>query len=338
MYLNNLILEGFFRKKRFFFLIFNKKFFYRYNWMKKNKRIYKIKLNFSFFKKKLKTKNLKKMNINKIIKSKRVTGIFKKKFNMRTTILRKKSLIFFFLEDKNKKKKFLKRKKYFRRKFLKNRFLYFYRTLNINISNKVKSIISENRKILNFFLKKKNLNRQNKFNKYIINYLNKSSKSLINMFEYKLSNILVKSHFFNNNSDSDFFIKNGFVTVNNKTCKNSNTVINFGDIIKLKTRFNYYLFYRKNLNKSLKMSKKINWAFYKFLKKDKKKIFFFKVYNWINSSRYFGFDIPYNLEVDFINMTVIVLIKFFDISNIESSNIKYINLYLTRLYNWNYII
>ena len=161
---------------------------------------------------------------------------------------------------------------------------------------------------------------------------------MINLFEYKLSNILIKSHFFNNNNDSNFFIKKGFIAVNSKICKDINKVVNFGDIIKLTAKFNYYFFYRKNLNKSLKMSKKINWAFYKFLKKDKRKKSFFKVYNWVNSSRYFGFDIPYNLEVDFINMTVIVLIKFFDISNIESSNIKYINLYLTRLYNWNYII
>jgi hypothetical protein len=90
----------------------------------------------------------------------------------------------------------------------------------------------------------------------------------------------------------------------------------------------------------LKISKKINWAFYKFIKKDKKKKnkMFPKVYKWIDSSKYFGFDIPYNFEVDFINMTIIVLIKFFDLNNLERSNIKYFNFYLTRLYNWNYIV
>ncbi len=299
--------------------------------MKKNKRLYQIKLNFNFFFKKKKIKNLKKMYINKIIKSKRTTGLFKSKFNMRKTILKRRSLIFFFLEKKNKKNK---KKKFFYR----NRYFYSYKIQKINFYNRVKSIFSENREILKFFLKKKNLNRQNKFNKYIVNYLNKSPKVLINLFEYKLSNILVKSHFFNNINDSEFFIKNGFVVVNNKVCTNINEIINFGDIVRLTTRFNYYFFYRKNLNKSLKMSKKINWAFYKFIKKNKKKKFFPKVYKWINSSKYFGFDIPHNLEVDFINMTIVVLAKFFDISNIERSNIKYINFYLTRLYNWNYII
>ena len=64
--------------------------------MKKNKRLYQIKLNFNFFFKKKKIKNLKKMYINKIIKSKRTTGLFKSKFNMRKTILKRRSLIFFF--------------------------------------------------------------------------------------------------------------------------------------------------------------------------------------------------------------------------------------------------
>jgi hypothetical protein len=103
-------------------------------------------------------------------------------------------------------------------------------------------------------------------------------------------------------------------------------------------KYNYYLFYRKSLNKSLKMSKKINWAFYKFIKKNKRRFFFPKVYKWLSSNRHFGFDIPLNFEVDFINMTVIILYKYFDINNIDKSNIKYINLYLTRLYNWNFVV
>lgn len=303
--------------------------------MKKNKRFYKIKTNFNFFLKKKKLKNIKNIYISKIIKSKRISGLFKKKFNMRTTILKRRSLLFFFLEKKNIKKR---HKKKFLYHLFRKKNIHSYRILYINLYNKVKSMFTENRKILKFFMKKKNLNRQNRFNKYIINYLNKSSKTLINLFEYKLSNILIKSHFFNNSNDSDYFIKHGFITINNHICTDNNKLVNFGDIIKLNSRFNYYFFYRKNLNKSLKMSKKINWAFYKFIKKDKKKKFFPKVYKWVNSSRYFGFDIPFNLEVDFINMTIIILSKYFDIANIERSNIKYINLYLTRLYNWNYIV
>jgi hypothetical protein len=218
--------------------------------MKRSKRLYTTKINFNFFLKKKKLKNLKRTNINKILKSKRITGLFKRRLNMRSTILKKKSLIFLYLEKKNKKKK--------KKKFYKYRYFSSYRVKNVNLYERVKSIFSENRKILSFFLKKKKLNRQNKFNKYVINILNKSPKNLINYYEYKLSNILVKNHFFNNMNDSIFFIKKGFISINGVICTNVNFIVNFGDIIKLTNRFNYYFFYRKNLTKSLKISKKIN--------------------------------------------------------------------------------
>lgn len=331
IYLNNLIINNFYKNKNKFILIFNKKVFYKFNWMKKKKYIFKIKINFNFLFKPKKLKNNKKKLINKIIKSKRLTGLFKRRFNMRKTVLKKRSLIFLFLEDKKKfkKKKFLKRRR---------RFLHSYKVRNIDFYKNTKSIFIDNRKILKFFLKKKKLNRQNKINKYILNILGKRSKDLINYFEYKLSNILIKSHFFNNINDSSFFIKKGYITVNGSICTDVNNIININDTIKLIYKYNYYLFYRKSLNKSLKMSKKINWAFYKFIKKNKRRFFFPKVYKWLSSNRHFGFDIPLNFEVDFINMTVIILYKNFDVNNIDRSNIKYINLYLTRLYNWNFIV
>jgi hypothetical protein len=219
--------------------------------MKKKKYIFKIKINFNFLFKPKKLINNKKKLINKIIKSKRLTGLFKRKFNMRKTVLKKRSLIFLFLEDKKKfkKKKFFKRKK---------KFLHSYRVMNVDFYKNTKSMFIDNRKFLKFFLKKKKLYRQNKTNKYIINILGKKSKDLINYFENKLSNILIKCHFFNNLSDSFFFIKKGYIIVNGVVCTNTDNIININDIIKLNYSYNYYLFYRKSLNKSLKMSKKIN--------------------------------------------------------------------------------
>jgi len=219
--------------------------------MKKKKYIFKIKFNFNFLFRPKKLKNNKKKLINKIIKSKRLTGLFKRRFNMRKTVLKKRSLIFLFLEDKKKfkKKKFFKRKK---------RFLHSYKVRNIDFYKNTKSMFIDNRKFLKFFLKKKKLNRQNKINKYIINILGKRSKDLINYFEYKLSNILIKSHFFNNINDSSFFIKKGYITINGVVCTDIDNIVNINDTIKLTYKYNYYLFYRKSLNKSLKMSKKIN--------------------------------------------------------------------------------
>jgi hypothetical protein len=297
--------------------------------MKRNKRIYRSKPNFNFFKKRKIHKITKTNVINKILKSKRLSGLFKRKFNMRTTILKKRSLIFFRLEKK-KKKKF--------KNFKRFRFTNSYRIININLYNSIKSTFYENRRIFNFFFKKKNSKRQGRFNKYIINILNKNSKDLINHFEYKLPTVLVKSHFFNNINDACYFIKKGYILINNKVIFNIEHIINFKDKIRMITPFNYYFFYRKNLDRSLKMSKKINWAFYKFIKKNKFNFFFPKVYRWINNSRYFGFDIPFNMEVDFVNMTLIILSKSFDLNNIDHTNLKYINFYLIRLYNWSYVV
>jgi hypothetical protein len=302
----------------------------------KNKRFfYKTKKNFNFsIKLQVSRTPLKKL-INKIIKSKRLTGLFKRKLNMRTTILKRRSFLFFFLEQKLKKKRF----------FRKNRKrLYFfkkqtnYRMSNINLHNHVKSIFFENRKILKLYFKSKNLKRQNKMSKYSINFLNRDSKTLLNIFEFNLSRVLIKTHFANNLNDSLFFIKNGYIIVNGKVQTNHNLILNAGDLVRFNAKHNYYFFYRKNLTKSLKMSKKINWAFFKFIKKNKKNKFFPKVYKWIDSSINFGFDIPIHIEVDFINMSFCILLKFFDVNRISYHSIKYINFYLTRLYNWSYIV
>lgn len=221
--------------------------------MRNNRYIYKTKRNFNFSIRLKFLKNTKRKLISKIVKSKRLTGLFKRKFNMRTTILRKRSLFFLFFESKKNKKRILKRNR--KKKFYFNKN---YRISNITMYNKVKKTFFENRKILKWFFKNKNLNRQNKLSKYSINFLNKNSKNIINTFEFKLNHILLKSHFFNNLNDADFFINSGFIFVNSKVVFKKDLIINVGDIIKLNDTHNYYFFYRKNLVKSIKMSKKIN--------------------------------------------------------------------------------
>jgi len=334
--LNTYLLRNFFKNKNLFILLFSKKNNYKLNWMKNKRHLYKTKKFFNFSIKLKKKKFNKKRLINKIIKSKRLTGLFKRKLNIRISLLKKRSYLFFFLETLKKKRKFFRRKKR-RELFFKKRFKN-KRITNINLNTRVKSIFFENRRIFQCFLKTKNFKRQNKFSKYSINFLNKNSKTLLNRFEFKLSHLIVKGHFFNSISDSSFFIKNGYILVNGHLITNPDFIVNFNDVIKINNKFNYYFFYRANLTKSLKMSKKINWAFHKFIKKQKFNNFFPKVYNWISSSVYFGFDVPHYLEVDFINMTIIILIKSFDLSTVTYPNIKYINFYLTRLYNWNYIV
>lgn len=318
--------------------MFSKKNIFKLNWMKKRRHLYRVRKNFNFSLTLRFSKSSKKKLLNKLIKSKRLCGLFKRKLNFRNTLLRKRSFLYFFLEKKIDKKRFFRkrRRRIFRFRWFRRGFRY--RIINIDLSRSFKKTFFENRLILKQFFKKKNLNRQYKTSHFLKNYLNKDSKNLINLFEYKLINILVKSHIFNNKDDALFFLKKGFVLVNNSVEVDPSFIVNCGDIIKINSKKNYYFFYRKSLVKAIKMSKKLNWAFYKFIKKRRKNFLFPKVYNWIDSSLHFGLDIPRNIEVDFVNMTVCILSKVFDLKTVSYSTVKYINFYLLRLYNWNYIV
>lgn len=187
-------------------------------------------------------------------------------------------------------------------------------------------------------LKSKTLKKQNKLTTYLVGFLTKNSKSLINYYEYKLNVILIKTHIFNNLLDSNFFIKKGLISINNKITFNCDDNIKINDIIKIINKNWYYKFYRENLNISIASLKKLNWAFYRFKKKNRFQKIFPKVYNWISNSVYFGFDVPYYFEVDYINLTIFLMFKPINTVNTNYNSIKYLNYYLTRLYNWNYII
>lgn len=321
--LGNLIYSNFFKKK-IIFLICKKPLRYKFMWNTKNRFFIKIK--FNFYKKK---NNFfyfrKKKPINKIIKLKRLSGLFKKRIHTRISVLNRRASLFRFFF--NKKKKFFRKKKF-----------RDYRVNNLDLSIKKKLIFFENRKIIRVFLKKKNLKRQNKLNSYLVGFLSKKTKFLLNWFEFRLNIILIKSHFFNNLVDSNFFIKNGFVLVNGSANYDINYNIKINDIIKILNKKYYYNLYKTSLNDSIFSLKKLNWAYYKLKKKNRKKTFFPKVYNWIYKYNHFGFDVPYYMELDYINLTLFILEKPLNTDLINYNSLKYLNLYLTRLYNWNYIV
>ena len=101
LFLFNSVLNNTFRKKLVFFLL-KKSYKNRYVWTINKSRFIKIKFNFKYNLFSKKPKKLK--NLNKILKLRRSTGLFKKKLNIRTTVLRRRSLLF-NLVFKNKKKK-----------------------------------------------------------------------------------------------------------------------------------------------------------------------------------------------------------------------------------------
>lgn len=323
-HLNNLIYSNSYKKKLLFILL-KKSFRHRYTWTLKKTKFIKIK--FNFFKKSNFFTFKKIKPLNKIIKIKRISGLFKKRTNLRSVVLSKRAKLF----------RFFKKHKQFKRRF-KFRKFYNYRVNNIDLSKRRKLIFFENRKIIRIFLKNKSLKKQRKLSSYLVNLLPKKSKHLLNLFEFGLNIILIRAHIFNNLKDANFFIKSGCVFVNGFSIFNVNEKISTSDLIKIVNKKFYYSFYKNSIDDSIFALKKLNWAFYKFKKKRRKNNFFPKVYHWIYNHNHFGFDIPYFMEVDYVNLTIFILQKPLNISLINYTSIRYLNFYLTRLYNWNYIV
>jgi hypothetical protein len=133
---------------------------------------------------------------------------------------------------------------------------------NYDMFSKNYFLFYKNRNILRYFLKFK-LNRQYKFNKLVKNLIKKSLFNFIYLFEYRLNNILIKSQFFFNHRDADFFIKNNFVYINGVIINNPNYLIKSFDIISLSYDKYYYFFYRKSLNNISNNLNKINTKIWK---------------------------------------------------------------------------
>lgn len=55
--------------------------------------------------------------------------------------------------------------------------------------------------------------------------------------------------------------------------------------------------------------------------------------NWLNNYKYLKRDIPLSLEIDYLSMTIVFLDYNINYHSINYYNIKFISLYLNRLYN-----
>lgn len=201
-----------------------------------------------------------------------------------------------------------------------------------------KVFFSDNRKILSYFLKKK-IKKNYKFNKLIKNFIKKPFTNFVMFFEFSLKNILLRSNFFFNERDMMFFLRNSYIRVNNRIIKDEFFSLKINDIIQLNFDKFYFFYYRgviDNINKNLG---KLNKYYYLVDQKkyDYDKQHKFTAPKWISNLIYFRDDIPNFLELDFLTMTLIILYKpFFFEFNIN--NIRFLNFYQKRLYNWKFII
>lgn len=213
---------------------------------------------------------------------------------------------------------------------------------NLDFKRKPILIFKKNRVLLRKFLKVKH-KRQHSFNKYIKNFIKLDQRSFFFNFDFNVVQILLKSHFFFNKKDCVWFIDNGFVSLNGFVIYNKKKVIKSSDVLNIGGGNSFYFYYNSILNKGINNIYKYKLKLWKINKirsnpeeKEKKQIE--KYSNWIYNYMYFNDDIPIYLEVDFISMNIIVLNIPIKPYSLDYYNSKFLNVYLSRLYNWKFII
>lgn len=320
----------YFYNSKFIFL-FNNFFDYKYNWLNTETSAHNdFYFNVSDFNSKkynYKLANLKKnsTDINNIIKLKKTSSVFKKNNDYNYLILNYLNII--------------------RYNFIHNKSLdYFDNTpffKNFDLNKKIKLIFKNNRNILKLFFNLKYF-RKFSLSKNIISLINFKKNKMIFNLENNILNILMKSNFFLSEPDCIWFLKNGLISVNYHTQKNPNFVISNLDIINVCSHKNYYSYYKNAFDLVLNNFFKVNLKLWS-INKNKFKNFDTKknVENypkWINNYKFFKKSVDLNLEIDYLSMTIIILNYPYNFDNVSYYNLKFINFYLNRLYNWKYIV
>lgn len=239
---------------------------------------------------------------------------FKKKDSKKILISKRLSVVL----KKRKKIKQYKTKKIDKGNFFFKKF--FFKTL------------LKNRKFFKGFFFLNTKVRQNKITKLIYKSNTKMSSSKNSTYEYTILNMLLRGNFFFFFKDAVSFLKHGFIYLNGLAIKNHDIRINEGDCIQLiisKNFFKYLKFSRKILKKKTSIFRFNSWKFFKqkfFKKKQNLKFKKRKNPNFLYLFYLYKLNIPRYIEVDYLTLTLFFLKK-------QSTNIQ-TTYYLNKLFSF----
>lgn len=343
------------KKKRtlFKFKIISIKFIFFFLLLRSVKFLNKTNLifYFQFYKKKinmLKKKNeLKKYILFKTHKRKKLKFSFinfQNKYIRRFLIFKrrrfwklKKRLVFGNFKKQLKLKQFKRRK--FRKVIPTKRKLQRTKKL-LDCRYRFKSLLYENRNILTFFFFGIKKLRQKVFNKYFSNILKYNSFALLFTWQFNIVQILLRSRFCFISRHIDFLFKNNFVFVNGINILNQTHIVAPGDVIQLRISVRFYKYYRKIKSHLFKLKRRTGKRIWRYTRVG---LHSFKqraehTPNWLYKLMYLRFDVPKFLELDYTILTVVFLKLPNFFFEFDFFFLKFVNLFLMRLYNWRYII
>lgn len=154
-------------------------------------------------------------------------------------------------------------------------------------------------------------------------------------------NYLVKSHFVFSKKEGLNLIRSKKVYVNGLVVTNPFYVLKKNDYVQLPISNNTYNYVYFNVDKNFKklsLLKHIIWKNTRF-----RNNFYKQPYNrvpsWVNELFNYNDDISINIEVDFTTMSFCIVNECVDYISVSSNNdLNFLNLYMFRNYNWNFLV
>jgi len=195
----------------------------------------------------------------------------------------------------------------------------------------------KNREMLAYHL---NISTKNtkKFSKMIKNLIRRPTFTFLYKFELSLISILQRSNFFFNKIDTRFFIKAGCVFVNGFVIKDITYTLKSDDRINIIIDDCYFSYYKESLNNmNILITKYSNYNFIINQKRlDSSKQPKTHEPSWLKNLLYFREDIPNFLEIDFLTLSILIIYNP-TVFEFDIINLKYINIFQQRLYNWRFV-
>jgi hypothetical protein len=283
--------------------------------------------------------------INNIVSLKRKTSFFKKKSKLHSYLLFRTNFLKSNKLTSDTFSHFLKNNATFN---FSDSFIFGESQQNslendfdklIELKRKTFWIFYQNRTILkNFFFNSKI--RQFQITKFFSKLTKKSGRDLFYFFENSLFNSLVRSKLILSWKDSIFYIKNGCVFVNGNVCKNIFFTVNVGDFVQISIDDDYFNFFKKKVDSNLKL---MNNVANKVWQINRLRGNFYKqttsnIPNWIHELIFFYDDAPHFLEIDYSILSFSFVYVNDNYNEYNFFFLKFLNYFMSRHYNWKYII
>jgi len=252
---------------------------------------------------KLRTTQFIKYNLNRTIINYNIKGIYTPQRFLQFNYLVKKKRLNNFYKNQSRLDIALKRRKQMRRKKTLRRVPSFW------VSKITQKSLTPLRRDFNILHRKK-LKYQHRLTSYVLHYYKFKVLELVNLSEFALESLLLRSKLISTQILARFFIKKNYIFVNGLLVSKPQFVVSKGDVIQLLLQIKVLLFLRWNALLAFQKTKK----FYYYLKKWRARSFrpypktpSRRIPSWIRKCFLYREPIPLFMEVDFLTMSVIVL-------------------------------